>query len=137
MKKTYLFIIAFLSLALIASVFLVLRTTVWVNKATTSNQTTAVLENSYIFVSPLQAKADDREKVRLTVYLLDSRGLGVPNQSIDLNFPQKVNVTELQKITDDSGKAIFDLTSGTPGQYRISAKTYQGQIPQQVKVFFY
>ena len=137
MNKKYLFIILFLSIALIASVFLVLRTTIFVKKASTVNQSSIVLENSYLFASPLQAKSDNKEKVRLTVFILDGRGLGVPNQTIDLSTSPKISITEVQNITDDSGKAIFDLSSNTPGRFDVAAKTKNGTVPQQVKVVFY
>ncbi len=137
MNKKYLIIILFLSLALIASLFLVLKTTVFVKKASTSNQSTVVLENSYIFVSPLQAKADNKEKMRLTVFILDGRGLGVANQIVNLSTSSQISITEIQKTTDDSGKAVFDLSSNIAGQFNVAAKTQSGTIPQQVKVVFY
>lgn len=137
MNKKYLFIIIFLLIALIASVFLVLKTTVFTKKAITGNQSSVVLENSYLFVSPLQAKADNKEKMRLTVFILDGRGLGVPNQTVNLSTSAKISITEVQKNTDESGKAVFDLSSNIPGQFDVSAQTKNGTIPQQVKVVFY
>ena len=137
MNKKYLFIILFLSIALIASVFLVLRTTIFVKKASTGNQSSVVLENSYLFASPLQAKADNKEKIRLTVFILDGRGLGVSNQTISLSTSSKISITKIQNITDDSGKAVFDLSSNNPGRFDVTAKTTSGNIPQQVKVVFY
>jgi hypothetical protein len=136
-NKKYLFIILFLSLALIASLYLVLRTTVFVKKASTGNQSTVVLENSYLFASPLQAKADNKEKMRITVFILDGRGLGVPNQTISLFASPQISITGVQNITDDSGKAVFDLSGNTPGRFDVAAKTKNGTIPQQVKVVFY
>lgn len=137
MNKKYLFIIIFLSIALIASLYLVLKTTVFVKKASTGNQSTIVLENSYLFASPLQAKADNKEKMRITVFILDGRGLGVVNQDISLSTSSQISITEVQNITDESGKAVFDLSSNIPGQFNVSAKTKNGTIPQQVKVVFY
>jgi hypothetical protein len=136
-NKKYLFIILFLSLALIASVFLVLQTTVFTKKASTGNQSAVVLENSYLFASPLQAKSDNKEKIRLTVFILDGRGLGVPNQNINLSTSSQISITEVQNITDDSGKAVFDLSSNISGQFNVSAQTKNGTIPQQVKIVFY
>lgn len=133
----YLAIIIFLSIALIASLSLVLKTTIFVNKAAVGNQASIALENSYLFVSPLQAKADNKEKMRITVFLLDGRGLGVPNQVVDISTSDKISLIEIQKNTDESGKAIFDLSSNTPGQFNLSAKTNGKTIPQQVKVVFY
>ncbi|MDD4410226.1 MAG: Ig-like domain-containing protein [Candidatus Shapirobacteria bacterium] len=137
MNKKYLFIILFLSIALIASVFLVLRTTIFVKKASVGNQSSVVLENSYLFASPLQAKADNKEKIRVTVFILDGRGLGVPNQNISLTTSSQISISEVQNITDDSGKAVFDLSSNIPGRFDVTAKTKNSIIPQQVKVVFY
>lgn len=137
MNKKYLFIIAFLSLALIASLYLVARTTIFVKKASTGNQSTVVLENSYVFTSPLQAKADGKEKMRLTIFILDGRGIGVANQNITVQTSSKITILEIQSTTDETGKAVFDLTSESAGQFNVSAVTPSGTVPQQVKVMFY
>jgi hypothetical protein len=137
-NKKYLLIIVFLIIALIASLFVALRATVFTNKAATTNQSSAVaLENSYLFVSPLQAKADGQEKIRITVFVLDGRGLGVSGQKIKLSVSPKIIVSEVQNTTDSSGKAIFDLSSTFANKYDVSATTQTGTIPQQVKVAFY
>jgi len=136
-KNKYLFIIGFLSLALIASVFLVVRTTTTYQRAATSSNGSVVLENSYLFASPLQAKADGKEMVRITIFLLDGRGLGVANQTITLNLPKNITVTNQQEITDQNGKAIFDLVSSTAQTANITAKTDSAKLPQSVKVIFY
>lgn len=137
MKNKYLVIIIFLSLALLASLYLVLQTTVFTKKAATGNEVGISLENSYIFVSPLQAKADNKEKMRLTVFILDGRGIGVSNQTVQLSTSSKINITEVQSTTDESGKAVFDLSSSAAGQFTVSASTKSGTLPQQVKVLFY
>lgn len=137
MRNKYLAIIIFLTISLIASLSLVLKTTIFVNKAASDNQTSIALENSYLFVSPLQVKADNKEKMRVTVFLLDGRGLGVPNQIVDISTSDKINLIAVQKTTDESGKAVFDLSSSTTGQFNLSAKTNGKTIPQQVKVVFY
>ena len=105
----YLLIIAFLSLSLVATLYLVGRTTIFQKRASSSSS--YVLENSYLFASPLQAKASDkdlpadrREMIRLTVFLLDGRGLGVANQTITLHLPKDVTILSQQEITDNTGK---------------------------------
>jgi hypothetical protein len=132
----YLVIIIILILALIASVFVVIRTTTTYQRAATST-TSIVLENSYLFASPLQAKADNKEKVRITIFLLDGRGLGVPNQTVSLNLPKNITITNQQEITDQNGKAIFDLSSATAQTVNITAVTGSSKLPQSVKVVFY
>lgn len=135
MSKRYLVIFIILIIALIGSVTLVLRTTVFINKATVD--TTVVLENSYLFASPIQAKADGLEKVRLTIFLLDGRGLGVPNQTVTINVSPLVTLQESQNVTDESGKAIFDLSSSTNKTFNVSAQVGNKTLPQQVKIVFY
>ena len=137
MKPTkYLIIIVILSLALITTVFVVVRTTTTYQRAAESN-TAVVLENSYLFASPLQAKADNKEMIRITVFLLDGRGLGVANQTVTLNLPKNITVTNQQEITDQNGKTIFDLVSSTAQTANITAVTDSSRLPQSVKIIFY
>ena len=137
MRNKYLLIIIFLSLALLVSLYLVLRTTIFVKKAAIdSSSSTVALENSYLFVSPLQAKADGQEKMRLTIFILDGRGMGVANKTVSLSTSSKINITSIQNQTDDSGKAVFDLSSSVAGQFNVSAQVGTETIPQQVKIVF-
>ena len=137
MKNKYLLIIIFLSLALFASLYLVFRTTIFVKKAANTSSSTVALENSYLFVSPLQAKSDGKEKMRLTIFVLDGRGMGIANKTVSLSASSKINVTDIQNQTDETGKAVFDLTSTIAGQFDVSAQVENKTIPQQVKVSFY
>ena len=137
-NKKYLLIIIILSLALIGSVFLVVRvTTIYNRAASTSSKNPIVLENSYLFASPLQAKADGKEQIRLTVFLLDGRGLGVSNQTVTLSLPQTVTIGNSQEVTDDNGKAVFDLSSTTNQTVTVTAKSGTLSLPQTVRIVFY
>jgi Big-like domain-containing protein len=133
----YIIIIIILSLALIASVFLVVKTTSFYNRAATSTSSSITLENSYLFASPLQAKADGREQIRITVFLLDGRGLGVPNQPVKLLLPNTITIDKSQNTTDNNGKATFDLSSTTPQKTTITAKNNNQTLPQKIKISFY
>mgnify|MGYP001181034762 FL=1 len=133
---TFLSIALLLSLGLFGSVFLVTKTTTISKRASTSS-TTIALENSYLFASPLQAKADSLEQIRLTVFLLDGRGLGVANQPVSLNLPTSVRITKSQETTDQTGKAVFDLISSTPQTINVSASVDNSTLPQKVKIIFY
>jgi len=133
----YLIIIGFLSVALIASLFVVVRTTTTYQRAAGSSSGSTVLENSYLFASPLQAKADGKEMVRITVFLLDGRGLGVGNQTVSLKIPNSVTINNQQEMTDQSGKAIFDISSSTAQTINVSATTNNLTLPQKVRVVFY
>lgn len=127
--------IAFLIFSLAAVLFLIFKTTGFSPKASTQSE--IALENSYLFASPLQAKADGQEKIRITVYILDGKGLGISNQNISLNNTSYITIENIQSTTDSYGKAIFDLSSTTVGQQKIQAKTGKSNIPQAVTVTFY
>lgn len=133
----YILTIIILSIALIGSVYLVVRTTSIYNRAASVNESSVTLENSYLFASPLQAKADSKEQVRITVYLLDGRGLGVPNQKVSLKIPSTISTNSIQPITDESGKATFDLSSSTAQSVTVTAITGNSELPQRVKINFY
>ena len=132
----YLIIIGFLSIALIAALFLVVRTTTTYQRAA-STSSTITLENSYLFASPVQAKADGKEMVRLTVFLLDGRGLGVANQIVNLDLPSSVTIKNQQEISDNSGKTFFDVSSSIAQSINVTAKVGNSKLPQKVKVTFY
>ncbi|MFA5828540.1 MAG: invasin domain 3-containing protein [Candidatus Shapirobacteria bacterium] len=137
MSTKSLLTIAILLLALIAVTYLVVRPAIYSGRATGLNSTSPItLENSYLFASPLQAKADGKEKIRITVFLLDGRGMGVGNQEVELTKPPAINLTDIQATSDDMGKSVFDLTSSTPGKYEIVAKVNSKEISQKVKVTF-
>jgi hypothetical protein len=95
------------------------------------------MQNSYLFASPLTAKSDGLEKIRLTIFLLDSRGLGVSNQKVNINAPSTLTLTNIQAVTDDTGKAIIDASSSIATTYQISASTDNQVLPQKVKITFY
>jgi hypothetical protein len=134
-SRKSLFIFLILILALVASLTLVFKTTILSGKATGSGS--VAYGNSYLFSSPLQAKADGKEQIRISVYLLDGRGLGVPNQTVSLTASPKVEISSIQSTTDDTGKAVFDLSSDKIVKSTIKATNNGQAIPQTVNVTFY
>lgn len=128
-------LIAFLVLTLVVGVMMSGSRVIFLGKAAGGGE--VVEENSYLFASPLRAKADGLEKIRLTVFLLDGNGMGVSKKTVEVNRDQKLNVEEIQKVTDDSGKAVFDITSVVSGQYFLTVKTEGKEMAQKVRVVFY
>ncbi len=104
-----------------------------VNRITESEVSTY---NSYLFASPLQAKAGNSERIRVTVFLLNGQGLGVSGQKVSLASDKGIQVIEMQPVTDNYGKAIFDVTAAYPGEYLIEASVNQLVLAQKVKVSF-
>lgn len=95
------------------------------------------LENSYLFASPLVSQANGSSVVRVTVFLLNNQGLGIPHQTVSLKLSAGLTVSRIQPDTDNFGRAIFDLTSTTPGEYTISASTSDALLSQTVSVVFH
>lgn len=104
-----------------------------------TSSSTALLsrENSYLFVSPVSAEANGTSIVRATVFLLNSQGLGITGQSVQLKTSGRVTVSQITPLSDNFGKATFDLTSSTPGDYTISAEVGGVVLPQTVSVSFH
>lgn len=75
--------------------------------------------------------------IRLTVFLLDGRGLGVANQTVDLDLPATVTIQNQQEISDQNGKAIFDISSNIAQSVNVAAKVGASKLPQKIKVTFY
>lgn len=130
-------LILFLLLTLGASLILVFRPAIFYQRAAGSSSTLPNLQNSYLFASPLQAKANGIEQIRVTVFLLDSRGMGISQQTVELIRPQSLTLVNSQSVTDDTGKAVFDLSSTTPLSHSLSARVNGQDLPQKVKVVFY
>lgn len=94
------------------------------------------VENSYLFISPLEAKADKKERIRITVFLLNSEGLGVSSQKVSLRAPSELVVEDIQPQTDNYGRAIFDVMSETAGEYFVEALVNNLNVGEGVKVKF-
>lgn len=100
-------------------------------------------ENSYVFASPLTAKADGQDKIRVTIFALDGQGKGSPNKVVTLNCKEQtlcqnagMVFSSVQPNTDSLGQAIFDVSSPMAGKYELQASVTGLQIPQTVSVIF-
>lgn len=94
-------------------------------------------ENSYVFASPLSALANNSNIIRITVFVLNDRGLGSANQNVVLKAPNQIIITPVAPMTDSFGRAIFDLTSDTAGDYTIIAEVQGSSLPKRVVVSFH
>jgi len=94
------------------------------------------LENSYIFASPLRAKAGG-EKIRITVFILDNRGLGISGKTVVVGGGNLLQVTAVQPVTDPQGRATFDISSeSSTGVYIIQASVDGINLIQQATITF-
>lgn len=137
MKKIVLFLlIAVLSLLLFVAVFGFQEVRFFRTKADVSQASFSV-DNSYVFISPLRAPANNREKIRLTVFLLDNQGLGVMGKSVVLAIDPKLNIENVQSVTDQTGKAVFDISSSARREYYLDVKVDDKLLNQKAHLSFY
>jgi hypothetical protein len=94
------------------------------------------LDNSYVFASPLRAKIGG-EKIRITVFVLDNRGIGILGKKVVVGGGNVLNVTPIQPITDGVGRATFDIYSEVnPGTFIIQASADGTQLIQKATISF-
>lgn len=94
------------------------------------------LDNSYIFSSPLRAKAGS-EKIRATVFILDDRGLGISGKKVTISSnPDSLTITAIQASTDGQGRATFDVSAGTTGTYTVEAVADGVSLTQKAIISF-
>lgn len=93
------------------------------SRAAEVGSTTSVSStNSYVFLSPLTAEANNTDRIRVNVFLLNERGIGVAAQTVALQTSSQVTTEAIQSISDNYGRAVFDIYTPTPGNYSVSVQ---------------
>lgn len=124
-----------LLLGLVVSVYLVGRRVFFSSSASELGYGAPDSGNSYIFASPLKAGVGG-EKIRVTVFVLDGSGKGVLGKAVDLSENAPLTISQVQPVTDQTGKAVFDISSKSTGLFFVEA-SYDGEvIPQRVQLKF-
>jgi len=95
------------------------------------------VDNSYVFTNPLKASADGKEKIRVTVFVLNSQGLGVFGKKVTVGIDPRLVVDAIQQNTDSAGKAIFDFSTTSPGEYYLEVSIDELKLPQKARLSFY
>ncbi|MBL7036773.1 Ig-like domain-containing protein [Candidatus Microgenomates bacterium] len=131
------FAVLLLILFLILSIYLVkLKTDVTPSAKGPSIGSIISLENSYIFASPVRASVGG-ELIRITVFVLDQEGNGIFDRQVELgNQDSGLDIKGLQSLTDETGKAIFDVASSVGGVYFLETSVDGELLPQRVKITF-
>jgi len=95
------------------------------------------IDNSYVFITPLRARANGQEKIRVTIFVLDDKGIGVMGKKVYLDRDEALNIEEIQALTDNFGKAYFDVTASKTGEYYLKALVDNVELKQKVHLSFY
>lgn len=137
-------ILLILVLILIVLVYLVQRQTFVKSKAYSVNDITQTpipttknvdIANSYAFASPLKATTGG-EYIRVTVYVLDSQGLGIPDKLVTLGSYPGLTITNGQTLTDDTGMVYFDITASKAGLFLIQPSVEGKDLSQRITITF-
>jgi hypothetical protein len=137
MKKHLIFLILFLLILISFSFFFGLYEVRFLKSRASVSQASFSVDNSYLFVSPLRAKANGQEKIRITVFVLNNQGLGVLGKEVFLSRDPSLSVDIIQGQTDGFGKAVFDVTSTKPGEYYLEVSVDGQKLPQKAHLNFY
>lgn len=100
------------------------------------SQATFSVDNSYIFSTPSQARANGQEKIRLTVFILNNQGLGVLGKKISTGTDSSLNIEVVQGLTDSYGKAYFDISASKAGEYFLEIKVDDTALKSKAHLIF-
>lgn len=92
-------------------------------------------QNSLIFAWPLSLPADGQSSSEVTVFVRNVDGKGLEGKQVTLT----TSVGSFQAgsaVTDTDGKAIFNLTSSSPGVAEIDAMVDNKKLLRKITVEF-
>jgi len=136
MKKSLIFIIILLLVMIgFIGIFGFYEIKFFTGRASVS-QASFSIDNSYIFSTPSQARANGQEKIRLTVFILNNQGLGVMGKKIFIGSDQALNIEAIQGLTDSYGKAYFDISATKPAEYFLEIKADDTVLKQKAHLVF-
>lgn len=138
MKKTLWILGSLLTLLLLLGglfTFFELRSFAGATRATSTGSIST--ENSYLFASPLRARANAQEKIRLTVFILNGQGLGVQGKVVTVSSNPNLKIDLIQPTTDQFGKAVFDIASTLVGEYYLQVQVEGQNLSQKAHLTYY
>ncbi|PIZ66805.1 hypothetical protein COY13_04790 [Candidatus Roizmanbacteria bacterium CG_4_10_14_0_2_um_filter_36_35] len=137
MKKSVLFLLLFLIILLGFVIFFGLYEVKFFTGRASIKTVSFSVDNSYVFITPLRARANEQEKIRVTVFVLDDQGLGVMGKKVVLAAVEALNIENIQALTDNFGKAYFDVTAGKTGEYYLKVLIDDTELKQKAHLSFY
>lgn len=94
-------------------------------------------DNSYVTYNPLSAKASGDQKIRVTAVVLSPQGLGVSGIAVSLSNPgDALKIEVISGTTDTLGRAFFNISTKTAGEYNIEAKAGGVAVTQKARLLF-
>jgi hypothetical protein len=100
------------------------------------SQASFSVDNSYVFSTPSQARANGQEKIRLTIFILNNQGLGVMGKKIFIGTDPALNIEAIQGLTDSYGKAYFDISATKQAEYFLEIKVEDTALKSKAHLVF-
>jgi len=100
-----------------------------------SGETDPSSQNSLIFAWPLQVVADGKSTSEVTIFVRDQDGRGLAGHEVSVTASSG-SIQEGLLTTDDQGKAIFHVSSQTPGVAKIEALVDNTKLQRSISVQF-
>lgn len=92
-------------------------------------------DKSLIFAWPLTLKADGKTETEVTIFVRNDEGKGISDRAVRLTSSVGT-VKEAGATTDKAGKALFHLSSTTPGIAEIETVVDNNPIRKKVSIKF-
>ena len=136
MKKSLLFFVVLLIVLISFVGVFGLYEVKYFNTRADVSQASFSIDNSYIFSTPSQARANGQEKIRLTVFILNNQGLGVLGKKVFIETNSSLTIDTIQGSTDNYGKVYFDISATKPAQYFLEVKIDDKALNQKAHLVF-
>ncbi|KKP67345.1 MAG: hypothetical protein UR68_C0006G0006 [Candidatus Roizmanbacteria bacterium GW2011_GWA2_35_19] len=137
MKKSLVFLLFLVTVILGFSIFFGLYEVKFFSSRASVSTSSFSVDNSYVFITPLRARANGQEKIRLTVFILNNQGIGVLGKKIFISPNSALNIEAIQGLTDSFGKAYFDITSSATGEFYLEIKADDITLADKAHLSFY
>lgn len=131
----FIILVIFISTLGILVYFIRFRTDLTPSADTLNISKSVSIANSYVFASPVRAKAGG-DLIRVTVFVLDSEGSGLFDRKVSLKTDNALDVKEVQSLTDETGKAVFDVGSNVKQTFEIESFVDGMPLEQNLKIVF-
>jgi len=95
------------------------------------------LEQCYLFARPMTARADGQERIRVSVFVLDGRGQGVPGKRVEISSGSELQIAASDGQTSMLGEAWFEVATTASGNYEIRASVDGERFLRKTTVRFY
>ena len=125
------FIVVFIVLTCVGGGYWVFQSKYFVQN-TRASQVALSPESSVAFVSPSSLPLASKGRIQVTIFCLDTRGLGIPSLQTKIAPHVDALVLEEESITDEKGKATYFIQGSRVGSYDLDVYCQGQKIESKV-----